>query len=160
MNKKHRRVSQTIMDAAIIWKNFSGSPDKFNPMGGKRKFTVLIKDEAVIEAMTRDGWNISELCNKDDPTDCAQRLEVAVRFDVVPPRVTYLKEDGTKLELDEKSIGMLDHRKFLYADITVTPYEWEFGGNSGVKAYLSEMYVQLEESPLDAKYQDWGKEPF
>ena len=50
----------SIRDAKIMFRNFSGKPDKFNPQGGRRIFSVRLTNE-LADNLKADGWNIKYL---------------------------------------------------------------------------------------------------
>ena len=52
-----------IEGATIIWKNFSGERDKFNP--GKRGFSVVIDDAVMADELRKDGILKSVLFRKE-----------------------------------------------------------------------------------------------
>ena len=143
-----------VENARVLFRNFGGAPTKFNP-GGKRTFSLVLDDETA-EAAARDGWNVKVLANRDDPDDVTYHLPVEVSYRVKAPEV-HMLSGGVDTLVGEETIGLLDSADIKSIDIVVTPYKWEMGGKSGVKAYLKTMYVVLEDSPFAAKYANYGK---
>jgi len=136
----------------IAIRNFSGVAKQFNP-AGKRNFLAML-DEATAEAMKHDGWNVKYLkAREEDDTD-APFLKVNVNFENEPLPVIFLisEQTGKKTQLDESTVGLLDSSEIVNVDLLVTPYNYEFGGNAGVTAYLKKGYFTIHEDPLDLKY--------
>lgn len=142
-----------IEDAKIIFKNFQGKQDKYN-REGSRDFSVIIFDPEMAEDLKADGWNIKPYEPKRDEfrTEEPQHiLRVSVRFDVAPPKIVLMSEGDihNRIRLNESSVDQLDELRFVRADVAISPYQWEAGGDSGVKAYLKTLYVVVEEPEPD-----------
>lgn len=142
-----------IEGAQLIFSNFEGREDQYNPKGN-RNFCVLLDDRHAEERLAA-GWNVKYLKPTEDAPNGTPILNVGVRFDVYPPKVTMISSGGRTL-LDEGSIGMLDWVEFENVDLIIRPYNYEMpsrdGVISGVKAYLKNMYVTIKEDVLDLKY--------
>lgn len=141
----------TLENVEIMWKNFSGEVSKFN-QNGDRTFSVRLVDKEVIDDLKAQGWNLKPLKDEDENI-VAYHLPVKVSYDNSPPRITVIKSSG-RLSLTEDTVDMLDYQPIVMADMIINPYHWEVNGNSGVKAYLGNMYVTIDEDQLDLKYAD------
>lgn len=139
-------------DVQIVFRNFEGKPDNFNPRGGKRTFAVILPLD-VAEAMFKDGWNVKFPGPRDDGETRDPHISVEASFAVKPPKIFVVTSRG-KTQWFEPEISMLDWAEIVKVDLSLNPYRWEVGDKSGIKAYLKEIYVWIEESPLDAKYAD------
>lgn len=142
----------TIEDARIGFKNFSGAPDRFNKDGGKKSFCVFL-DKTLAEDLMAKGWNIKWLSARDEDEDDQGYIQVAVAFQY-PPKIVMISS-GRRTVLNEMTVGLLDKVSFKTADLTITPYNWEMNGRTGVKAYLKTLYVVLEEDEFESKYADY-----
>jgi hypothetical protein len=148
------KLQPVVMEGRrILFRNFAGEPDKFNPSKGKRTFAVvLLPDEA--EAMRADGWNVKTLparTEEDEPLDI---LRVTVKMDGRnPPRVILVSTKG-KTALDEEMIKLLDWADIENVDMIVRPWSWSINGGEGVAAYLKSIYVTIREDELERKYMD------
>lgn len=140
---------KTMEDVRIGFKNFSGAEGKFNRKGD-RNFVIFLDDDWA-EELTLEGWNVRELKPRSEDDDPQPYLQVAVRFGGRPPRVVLITSRG-KTTIGEDEVSMLDWADIRKVDLVLNPYEWEVSGKSGIKAYLKNMYVTLEEDDLDKKY--------
>ena len=146
-----RRELLEIENARIIWRNFSGDPDKFHPKGGYRNFNVVIDDPELAQKLANDGWNIKIRPPREEGEEPLHTLEVAVSFENYPPKVIMVTSRN-KVELDEESIGTLDSADILSTDLIISPYHYDVQGKEGIKAYLKTAYVTIEEDRFAEKY--------
>lgn len=141
----------SMENARIIFRNFRGEEQKFNP-AGKRNFSVIIPEE-MEDQLIEDGWNIKHLSPRDEDDVPIAYLQVAVSYDNYPP-LAYMISNGRKTLLDADSIELLDRAEIENVDLVITPYPWELNGKSGIKAYLKEIYVTVRISRFAEKYLD------
>lgn len=138
--------------ARILWPNFSGKEDKYNPKGN-RNFTVLLEDPEVAKALMAEGWNVRERPPRDEDGEPWYILNVAVGYNY-PPKVVLVASNGTKTELGESDIGKLDFVEFENIDLLIRPYNYNVNGTEGVKAYLKIGYFTLIQDEFADKYPD------
>lgn len=148
-------------DATIIWRNFAGNPDNFNPKGGKRQFNLVI-DPADVDDLIDEGWNIKHREPREGVEgDTLYYLPVRVNYEGKRPPKIYLITERKKKKtlLDESTVASLDYAEIINVDLVVSPYPWSFNGKSGISAYLQTMYVTIAEDEFADKYGDYDEDP-
>lgn len=146
-----RRDLLEIENAKIIWKNFSGEPDKYHSKGGYKNFNVILEDPEQAQEMANDGWNVKIRPPREEGDEPLHTLEVAVSFENYPPKVVMITSRN-RVNLDEESIGCLDTADILTSDLIISPYHYDVNGKQGIKAYLKTAYITIEEDRFAEKY--------
>lgn len=152
-------IENVVMEnVRLIFQNFSGREGPFN-QEGDRNFNVVL-DYDTGRKMEEDGWHVRWLDPREEGDEPTPYLAVAIAYRkrdgkrvARPPRVVMIGRRN-KTELTEDMLDILDSVEIVKADVIIRPYHWNVNKKTGVKAYLQEMYVTIEESPLAQKYED------
>lgn len=149
----------TFFNARIIFRNFSGEQTQYNK-AGDRNFAIVLDDEALVQEMIANGWNVKPLKRRDEDEEQRYFVKVTVKYENFPPKV-YKISGKVRTLLDDESVGSLDFDEFANVDVTISPSKWDVNGNTGTKAYLKTMFATLVQDELAAKYANDSEElPF
>ena len=141
-----------IDDARIIYRNFSGKPDKYN-REGDRNFAVLIPDEDIANELSDRGWNVKIKPPREDGDDPFMFLPVKIKFNDRGPSV-YLVTGNKKTPLNENTVSCLDDIDILSVDLDIRPYDWDVNGKTGRTAYLQSIWVTQEVDRFASRMMD------
>lgn len=133
---------------AILFRNFAGKPDNFNPKGAMPNFTVCLSTEKA-KQLEAEGLDIKWRQSPDG--DEQGRLKVFVRFENFPPKVFRITKKST-VELNDQTVALLDNDEIEDADLIISPYRYDFNGRKGTKAYLSRGYFTIAEDQYADRY--------
>ena len=141
-----------IENATLRYRNFAGKESEYN-RSGIRKFCLDIEDADLVAFMRNEGWNVKERVSNVDENAVTYYIEVIVNTtsSVAPPRVWLITSRSKRL-LSVEELGDLDTAEIKCADIVINPYRWTVGSKTGIKAYLKDAYITIEEDMFAAKY--------
>lgn len=148
MNRPTNKI--TFENARLIFRDFTGERNRFN---SDRTFGVVLDPERADE-LENDGWNIKRLPPREGADEPLCFLSVKVTFGKVPPKIVLINGKRRKQSLDANTVSILDWIQIEKADLIVRPYNYDFGGHVGTKAYLSTLYVTKASDSLEDKYAD------
>ena len=152
-NPRTGRDNVVSEDAHLIWKNFSGEEIQFN-RAGNGNFNVIIDDIDFAEELLHKGWNVKEKEARDEGDDPYFTLACAVSYKIRPPKImTYTGH--SKAELNEDTAGMLDYADIINVDLELNGSHWEVNGKTGIKAYVNELHVTIDDGVFRDKYCDY-----
>lgn len=140
-----------IEDAKFMYRpNFSGKGDKYN-RDGDRKFTVKIEDPKLVERMKDDGWNVKiKIIDSEDPI---YYIEVRVKFSgYKDPKCYFVTSRRRPTLLSEETVCEVDSADIIKSDMTITAYNWNVSGKTGMSAYLKTAYFTIEEDEWADQY--------
>ena len=151
-----------IDDARIIFRNFSGTSDKFT-REGDRSFCLVIPDTETYDMLVNDtnkygvGWNIKVKPPREEGETPRMHLKVKVKFTDFGPNV-YLKTGEKINKLDEESISILDKISMTDVSLDIRPYDDEVQGKPFRAAYLHGMVVTQNVDRFAAMYENYEDE--
>lgn len=168
-------TTKIFKNVRIIWKNFSGQTNDFNPplvdrtTGqpvvdkngrplGKRYFSIVLTEEMAEELrgleLRADSGRMLKGCNvktrlpQNGEGDPLYTLKVG--FGAYPPEAIWRIIPKGRMALDLDTVGNLDHEFIDHADVKVTFATYEKGPNSGITAYLSKLKAYVQEDDFDS----------
>lgn len=150
-----------IEDARIMFRNFEGREEKFNPKG-KRNFAVALPIE-LADKMLLAGWNVKYLKPRDEDEGAVPQpyIQVAVAFKNRPPKLIQVTRRG-KTVIGEDLVDLWDHADIEIAEVELTPYDYDVNGTKGRACYLKTMVIKLDENYLEEKWdaiiEQWNAE--
>ena len=147
-----------IDDARIVYRNFSGSPSKFN-REGDRNFAVVIETQEQADALIAEGWNVKIKAPRDEGEDPFIYLPVKIKFNDRGPSV-YLRSGKAMRKLCEDTVDVLDNVDILSVSMDLRPYDWEVTGKTGRTAYLQSINVTQEVDRFADIYAEVNDSPF
>lgn len=141
----------TIENADIAFRNFAGREGQYNAEGD-RNFCIIL-DEENATLLSKEGWNVKALKVRDEGDEPRFYIQVSVNFKGRPPKLSMVNSKGRTI-ITEAECEILDWVDIKQADVILNPYEWTVNGKSGIKAYLKNLVVIMDEDELDLKYSD------
>ena len=162
INRGRTRMAQ-IDDARIIWRNFAGRGDRFNPQGN-REFSMVIPNDEIADAFLNDmnefgaAWKVKIKAPKEEGDEPFRFMKVKVSYKGRGPKI-YLITNGRKNELDEEDVHILDDIDISRVNLDIRAYDGEDGPQGPFRsAYLQAMEVYQDLDRFAAKYVDNDEE--
>ena len=150
-----------IENAKLIFKNFAGrerkspkNPNQVINRAGQRNFCIIIEGEEA-ERLKADGWNVKSYESGDEYDEPLYYIPVTVEYEKGYPPTVWMITKHNRTMLNAETIDALDYADIKTADIRINPSAWEVNGKAGIKAYLQEMYVVIEEDRFAEKYAEY-----
>ena len=146
-----------IADANVkwAWSHFDGRKDTFNEEGDYN-FTISLDPEMAKELLTiPDGWAIKvhEPREEGDPPEYTLKVKISYRYE--QPAIYIIKGDR-RMRAEESDLPGIKRSTCEQLDVIIQPSRWvRPNGETGVTAYVREMYVKIRESRFAAQYADY-----
>ena len=151
-----------VENCEIFYKDFSGRHN------GKRKFSLYINNEDLLENLRSDGVPIKmreEYNNPDNPPRPYIDVEVTFhdknwaldRFgneENSELKVIIVNSKGKRVYTDRNVLGFLDTSRLKDINMVIRPGSWKYQNKEGVKVWLEEMGATKIESKMELKYKD------
>lgn len=144
-----------IEDAQIKWafSHIDGREDRFNE-AGEHNFQLIIPEDRV-EELRAQGWVIRSLDGYEEGDPQEHLLKVKISFKYEPPRI-FMIRNGRKFRVESpRDLSDVNRSTTKRIDLVVTPSRWTYGRDTGVTAYVKEMYATVTGSRFADKYADF-----
>lgn len=137
------------------WSNFSGTPSKLNPTGGKRTFNLVLPEDIAQEFMD-EGWRVKSIPPRDDQDDVLYFTEIVLNMDKkIEPDIYLCSEYGgrkRKTRLHGDDVNVLDDIRFARADVNIYPHQHD----KGIKGHCNQLVViQARNDLFDGDYDEY-----
>ena len=164
-------INDLEIENAVIkwpWSHFNGAADTFND-AGDRNFTVVLNPDYARQLMLiPNGWAIKEHAPREEGDEPEYTLKIKISYRFEAPRIFFLKErevfneetQQNEMALrkfrveNEEELSDITRGTVERIDFVAKPSRWVRSGETGVTAYLSEMYVHISESKMRSQYDD------
>lgn len=156
------RGTLQIDNARILWPNFAGA-EKGYDREGDRNFTLVFDNEALVDELIADGWNIKKRASDDPDEPPFMTMKVKLSYkeradgSVFGPKA-YLWTNGIRNELDQDSIACLDHIDRGEINMDIRPHDWEYHGKTGRTARLNVIEVFQNVDRFQERYANMRSE--
>lgn len=143
-----------IEDAKIKWafSHFDGKADTFNDPGD-HNFTIILPPEQALD-LQEQGWSIRKLDPREEGDDPEYTLKVKISYRFEPPKI-YLIKNGRKIRADEQDLSDIKRATTEQISVIIQPSRWVHGNNSGITAYVKELYAKIRQSRFEEMYEDY-----
>ncbi len=144
-----------IENVNVKWafSHFDGRADTFNDPG-EYNFTAIIPEKDAIE-LEKIGWAIRERegYEEGDPPEFLLKIKISDKFGI--PK-SFLIKGNRKFRVDRiEDFGDIRRDTCEQLDVIITPSRWVNGPNSGITAYVKELYATVKQNRFDERYSDY-----
>lgn len=147
---KGNRQTIEFSNVQIINRNFRGEQTEYNRSGARKFSVILLPEEA--EDLIAFRCNAKIRPSRNNPDEKYAFIDVSVNYQNIPPKIYRIVGDRMTL-LSESTVGILDSSDIINVDLVVNCRYWSINGATGVKLYVSSMYVTVEEDAFAQKYE-------
>lgn len=143
-----------LEDVQIKWafSHFDGREDTFNAEGD-HNFTIILPEETALN-LREEGWTIRTMDGYEEGDPEEHTLKVKISYKYEPPKV-YLIKGNRKVRAEQRDLADITRATTERVDVIITPSRWVHGQNSGITAYVKELYAKVKESRFSAAYADY-----
>lgn len=135
------------------WSNFDGNDNLAGP--GNYNFTITLTPEEA-RILSDQGWTVKENAPREEGDDPEFTFKIKASWDFKAPAIFFIK-NGRKFRVN-KPEDLADIRRDTCEklDVICTPSRWKNArGETGVSAYVKEMYVLIKEHRFAEQYKDY-----
>ena len=143
-----------IENARLGYKNFIGAEGPYNE-AGDRNFAVFLDEEQAID-LEAIGWNVKwpkvKVLEEGEIDQRQPYLPIKITFDNFPPKVVLIAGEHIT-QIGEAEMQVLQYADIITSDLVIRPFQYDFLGKTGIKAYCKALYVTIETDAFADKYQ-------
>lgn len=143
-----------VENAQIKWpfSHFDGRQDTFNDEGD-HNFTVIVDEERAQEMMA-EGWPIKVMDGREegDPPEYLLKVKISYRYEAPP--IFFIKGDK-RYRAGKEDLADIKRATVQQIDVIISPKPWIHGRDTGITAYVKEMYVLINQSRFGEKYSEY-----
>lgn len=143
-----------LEDVKVKWafSHFDGREDTYNGEGD-HNFTIMLSDEDA-DRLREDGWAIRTMPGYEEGDPPENLLKVKISYKYEAPKIFLIKGER-KLRADERDLRDIRRDTCEQLDVIIRPSRWVNGKNSGITAYVKELYAKVKVSRFSEKYNDF-----
>lgn len=138
-----------ITDALVTYVNLSGAASQVN-QEGNRNFAVIVDDPDSERIMLNAGLTLRPFVVNEE--ERGKLVNVKLNYGGYKRPNANLVIDGVTTPLSEDTVGSVDDMDIGYVDMVVNLYNWTVHQKSGVKPYVTTMYINVIPDELFTKY--------
>jgi len=152
--ERHWIEDVELEDIRVKWafSHFDGREDTFNAVGD-HNFQIILPDD-VADKLRADGWAVRDMAGYEEGDPDEHLLKVKISYKFEPPKIFLIKGER-KIRADQRDLADIRRDTCERIDVILTPSRWVNGQNSGITAYVKELYAVVKESRFSEKYADY-----
>ena len=142
-----------LADVRVKWSfsHFDGREEGYNSEGD-HNFTVILDEEIAKKALA-EGWAVKEMdpYEEGDPPEWLLKCKISYKYE---PPLIYLIKNQRKLRAEVRDLRDIRRDTTERIDVILQPSRWVNGPNSGITAYVKELYATVRQSRFRDQYED------
>lgn len=142
-----------LEDVKVKWafSHFDGREDTYNAEGD-HNFTIILPED-VADKLRSEGWAVRTMDGYEEGDPQEHLLKVKISYKYEGPKI-YLIMNDRKMRADQRDLKDIRRDTCERLDIIITPSRWVNGPNSGITAYVKELYAKIKVSRFATMYSD------
>lgn len=134
------------------WSNFDGNDNLSGP--GNYNFTIILDPEQA-QVLADMGWNVKRHAGLEegDPDEFTLKANISYRFEA--PKVYMIKGERKFRVHEAQELADIRRDSLEQLDVILSPSPWKRGIESGITAYVKELYAKVRQSRFSERYSDY-----